>query len=156
MRLFILLLSFFISAQSFAVSISLDLFQNNSKASSVTITQSQYVVSGVAELIVGFGIGHAVQGRYVNRGWFFTAAPLLVYFVGLGISSLVDGGHKSGLSYEVNRVSLSLVTALRVWGIIDAWMLPNHYKVKKDNMKFRSHTFSHNNSIALDLLSYRW
>ena len=155
MRFFVILFFLFVSFQSIANPFitnpfSLDLFQSNTKATPVTITQSQYIVSGISELIVGFGVGHAMQGRYFNRGWFFTAAPILVYAVGMGISSLIG---KGDVSQGVVRVSLSLVTALRIWGIVDVWMLPNHYRVKKDrNPKF----FSNKDFISLDVLNYRW
>ena len=34
--------------------------------------QSDRMESGIASLIPGFDLGHALQGRYTKRGWLFT------------------------------------------------------------------------------------
>ena len=37
-----------------------------------TISQGRYIGGGVASIFLGFGIGHAIQGRWKERGWIHT------------------------------------------------------------------------------------
>ena len=52
--------------------------------SSVTeISKNRYITGGVLGTALGFGIGHAVQGRWLSdKGWIFTSAELVT----LGVS----------------------------------------------------------------------
>ena len=50
------------------------------------ISIGKYVTGGVLSYVVGFGVGHAVQGRWNDNGWIFTfgeAASMTVLIYGL-------------------------------------------------------------------------
>src|SRR5215211_7901978 len=36
------------------------------------ITPGKYVGGGITATALGWGIGHAIQGRWLDRGWIFT------------------------------------------------------------------------------------
>ena len=105
-----------------------------------TISNGQYIGGGIATLFLGWGIGHAVQGRYGEKGWIFTAGGA-VFTIGLSgvlYSTLKaaeenpDDPSLSGLGYGF--LGLWLVgTGVKIWELIDVWMLPSHYKVVKES-----------------------
>lgn len=54
----------------------------------IEMDMRDYILGGVLGTTVGFGIGHAVQGRYKQKGWLFTV--LQVASLGLIIYGLSD------------------------------------------------------------------
>lgn len=72
-----------------------------------TITKGQYIGGGVAAIIPGFGIGHAIQGRYREKGWMFTAAELVTFGGALGFSIWSVG--KRVVEFSVKMVVVPLV-----------------------------------------------
>lgn len=50
----------------------------NTHAENVEFSTPRYVTGGVLSLYPGFGIGHAVQGRWAERGWIFTASEIAI------------------------------------------------------------------------------
>lgn len=52
------------------------------------VSTPRYIIGGILGTYpIGFGIGHAIQGRYSDRGWIFTAteaASLAVVIAGVG------------------------------------------------------------------------
>ena len=87
MKLLLSLLFVFCSLPSLAqTSTNSSLTRKDGK---VYISQSRYITSGVASVFPGFGIGHAVQGRWLEKGWKFTAGSSLVIGAGMGLSFLI-------------------------------------------------------------------
>ena len=81
MKLLLILIFVLCSFPSLAqTSNSSSLTRKNGK---VYISQSRYTFSKVVSVFPGFGIGHAVQGRWLERGWKFTAGSSLVLGAGL-------------------------------------------------------------------------
>lgn len=85
------------------------------------IPQNLYVAGGLITLFVPFGIGQAVQGRWAERGWIFTAGELgsigmMIY----GIPRCVD--EDRGCGFMVAGI-LGLA-GFRIWEMIDAWVAP--------------------------------
>ena len=81
------------------------------------------------------GLGHIIQGRYMERGWIFTVGGLvlgggLLYF-GLSFieNAFSDTGEDQTSALGVGAVAcLFGIVGLKIWEIADAWMLPSHYK----------------------------
>ena len=125
-----------------------------------SITQGKYTAGGIVSTSIGFGLGHAIQGRYMQKGWIFTAGELvsLGAFLGYtysGISNVSisledfsnifegseDGDSKNKLKSEkdklikklkISAVFLGIYLGFRIWEKIDIWMLPSDYKVVQE------------------------
>ena len=103
--------------------------ESSEPSAKVQVSTGKYVTGGVLASVFGFGIGHAVQGRYSDRGYIFTAtevAAVATMALGLGSCS------KSKDSYGVETTSCSnggLITlgfgallGFRIWEIVDSWV----------------------------------
>ncbi|MDE0092418.1 MAG: hypothetical protein OXN83_03930 [Oligoflexia bacterium] len=119
-----------------------------------TIPQDQYFAGGAASFVLGFGIGHAIQGRWKERGWIFTAAEIALV---LAVTYFFDQAMKKNsflrdatpsvflvpssdvLSNQVitthtdipSLLSLLAFAGISVWEKIDIFLLPSHYKIVK-------------------------
>jgi hypothetical protein len=83
-------------------------------------------VAGVGlALYPGFGLGHAVQGRWGQRGWFFTVGQVgstMVLLTGI-LSCGPDGKLLSGRCPGAD-VGVAMVLGFKVWEVADAWIHP--------------------------------
>lgn len=128
-----------------------------------TISNQDYIGGGLASLFIGFGAGHAIQGRYVESGWVFTvldvtatASLLTGYFL-----ARFDGGFefppRGVFGYYFYGMAF-LVGVLRIWQTKDAWILPNNYKIGK-NIELSPNLYTTNagDSLGFGLsLKYRF
>lgn len=89
----------------------------------IAVDQGRFYGGGAAGTILGFGIGHGIQGRYSESGWIFTATEL-------GSFALIMAGASTcvGDSLNENNKDCSLVSfgaagflVARVFEIIDLW-----------------------------------
>ena len=77
-----------------------------------------------------------MQGRYKERGWIFTAGEA-VALGGAIVSDFLfvsDVAESGKVSFGKRGLSLAFLVAfgaVKVWETIDAFMLPDHYKVVK-------------------------
>ena len=102
-----------------------------------TISQGAYVGGGVLGTVFGFGIGHAVQGRWLKTGWVHTVLQgASVAVLGLQapgqIYALTRGG---GWNVRDGKDALALIASLvfltdKIWEIIDVWVLPSSYRLR--------------------------
>ena len=103
-----------------------------SNPSYVHITNARYTAGGFLSIIPGFGIGHAAQRRWLEKGWIFTIGEVLL--LGGLIYSLL---HMKSIAPETRLIRaaglpcLVGLVGLRGWEMADAWNLPSHYKVSK-------------------------
>lgn len=121
-----------------------------------TISNGRYLGGGFLSIFPGFGIGHAIQGRYMEKGWIFTVTELatiggfILSVISLttdlkdGVKDIVKTTEESK-DFEFDDIdfgsvkikgSLSLAFLLtyisvKAWEMTDAFMLPSHYKVVK-------------------------
>ena len=126
-----------------------------SNPSYVHISNGQYMAGGMLSIFTGWGIGHAVQGRWLEKGWIFTAGGILLngglfYFLYSAFDDISNVAKaateeqavdENSLKSEVEDSVVNLAAGvivfsiaslgLKVWEIADAWMLPSHYKVSK-------------------------
>jgi hypothetical protein len=91
----------------------------------VKVPYDAYVLGGILGILPGFGIGHAVQGRYFDGGWAFT------FTEAIGASLLVAGGIVFATATP-NTSQRNLGTGLmvggaifyggfKIWEILDVW-----------------------------------
>jgi hypothetical protein len=116
------------------------------------ISTTRYVVGGIAGSIYGLGIGHAIEGRYLEKGWIFTAAESLgagLAVGGLAMSLSNCSDPYLGLSFlqqcESNpsaiamfSAGVAIVAGFRVWEIVDLWTTPLEYNSEYRKVKARS------------------
>ena len=94
-------------------------------SSLIPISQTKYLQGGLLGTIVGFGTGHAIQGRWRREGWKHTAwqagAAALTAYGWLRISS----------AYRLmSLVGVPLWAALKIVEIASVWgPSPDHYRI---------------------------
>lgn len=92
------------------------------------ISNTSYVIGGILGTYpFGLGIGHAIQGRYLDKGWIFTVGELssaVLIFASLG--DCWDSSSERWGSCSGGGVALGLTgfLAFRIWEIIDVWAAP--------------------------------
>lgn len=105
------------------------------------ISQAQYVFGGIIGTYpVGFGVGHAIQGRYSDKGWIFTVGEIgsiVVLMSGVGdcmssISNRYDGCN-GGLLF----LGAAGFVGFRIWEIVDVWAAPPEINRRYRELKQR-------------------
>ncbi|MCO4763756.1 MAG: hypothetical protein KC502_19745 [Myxococcales bacterium] len=104
------------------------------------ISSGSYVLGGLLGTWMGFGIGHAVQGRYSDGGGIFTLGQ--VVGLGVGLTGMIRSIESRSCEFDVQgnafcgsgrnedmwtAIGVSgfvLYAAVRVWEIIDLWASP--------------------------------
>ena len=51
--------------------------ERESSTNLTTVSKTNYYAGGALSILPGFGIGHAVQGRWREKGWIFTAGEVV-------------------------------------------------------------------------------
>lgn len=108
------------------------------------LSTSRYVVGGIlATYPLGLGIGHAVQGRYTEKGWIFTVgelASLTVLMAGFGDCAMSSAGaDSSDCSKQGGLIFVGAMSYLgfRVWEAVDAWVVPLEQNRRYRELKSR-------------------
>ena len=108
--------------------------------STKTINNLKYAVSGGLSVIPGFGVGHALQGRYMEKGWLFTVGELLTLggFLLMGPSFSVRWFEIEFTDDVIDILSFNFLVSVslfvifigfKIWEAVDIWILPSNYKV---------------------------
>lgn len=87
------------------------------------ITAGPYIAGGIVGSVVGFGSGHAIQGRYLHDGWIFTLLEGSLLGIGAAAGDFSPGYLGSG-RIGVQGVTLFMLMGVRVWQIVDLWAKP--------------------------------
>lgn len=92
------------------------------------ISTARYIIGGVLGTYpLGLGIGHAIQGRYLESGWIFTAGELgSIGLIVIGFSNCLDNtwsNRSCGSNLAINLGVVGLI-GFKVWEIIDLWAVP--------------------------------
>lgn len=104
------------------------------------ISTTRYVVGGVLGTYpLGFGIGHAIQERYSDRGWIFTVGELgsiVVAAAGMGdcVTNWSSSGSCNGGLFFLGIFSF---VGFRIWEIIDLWAVPPELNERYRELKHR-------------------
>ena len=122
-------------------------------------------------LLSGWGIGHAIQGRYNDRGWIFTVSSgalytgliASVFFIGAeAISATADRDLASALAAITRLNAFAIIASVgilgvSIWGIVDVWDIPSHYKIVKEKPFSVQPLFAFYNEEEIDIgLSLRY
>ena len=171
-----ILLFLCLTISSLAFSMEMD-----SSTNLTEVSKTNYYAGGVLGVLPGFGIGHAVQGRWMEKGWIFTAGEIvsatgLVYFA-LGFidglpsaKEIVDhysDDPNSGSSIStgtfikgaVALVFLTLFLGFKAVETVDAWSFSHHhYKVAEESSyQLKPSYYSYNGADAVGLsLNFKW
>ena len=103
-------------------------------SSHITIANARYIAGGVTSIMPGLGVGHAVQGRYMEKGWIFTLGQLgflwgLWYFFVSGLDD--DSGDTKKAMSIGERMTMTAfmfgLVGMKIWEMADAW-IPSLYK----------------------------
>ena len=163
------------------ISFSVFSMEMDSSSNPMEISKTNYYVGGVLGVLPGFGIGHAVQGRWMEKGWIFTAGEVvsvagLVYFALEFIDGLPSSKEILDRYSEDSSAGFSISTGTKVKGAValafltlflgfkavetvDAWSFSHHhYKVAEGNSyQLRPSYYSYNGEEALGLsLNFKW
>jgi hypothetical protein len=92
------------------------------RGSGVGISKGKYIAGGIVGTAAGFGIGHAIQGRYGSKGWIFTVTE----GIGLGLFyysfySLFTNPSMFAIQFYGG---LAMFLGFHIWEIIDVWAAP--------------------------------
>ena len=112
-----------------------------------TINQGHYIGGGVASLFLGFGIGHAIQGRWKERGWIHTilqsvsvlaiTGTFIFFVLSDNLDSFINDPYR-GIpvgSFIIGTAAM-LNTGSRIWEMIDVWILPDSIKIISQKHNF--------------------
>lgn len=103
-------------------------------------TQGEIVGGGLIGTFFGFGLGHAVQGRWSDKGWLFTvgeggAMALMMSTMADCIDETLDGPQ----TCNENWLAFSAIAfgVLRLWEIVDVWAGPARYNSEVRRLRWR-------------------
>lgn len=107
------------------------------------VSQTSWLVGGILGTWMGFGLGHAAQGRYGDGGLIFTGGELLLITVGMvGLTQSLSndtscspqfqgqcqaGGDNQGFWTATMIVGFVGYTVMRVWEAVDVWTGPSRW-----------------------------
>ena len=130
-----LLLVLFAFAFVFRINANANVSPATNAVEETGMSHSQYVTGGVLGSIFGLGIGHAVQGRYSERGWIFTTSDVTGILL-LANANCFRGRDSNSQDRAVRErgdcentgqalLGASLIISSRVLQILDLWVLGN-------------------------------
>ena len=99
-------------------------------SSSGSIGTGAYVIGGLLAIYPGFGIGHIVQGRWLEKGWIFTLSEgiagtaLVANTMGCALGSILSGSSSSGSNWSQMATWYGAFLVFKIWEIGDAWISP--------------------------------
>ncbi len=111
-----------------------------------TYGTGEIVGGGLLGTLVGFGTGHAAQGRWRDTGWIYTAGESASFLVLAGGAAACSGGRddddddedlrvfsdSAGCVVIVAAVTLGTFAVFRIAEIVDVWATPQVH-----NKRFR-------------------
>ena len=106
------------------------------------ISDGQHIGGGLLAIFPGFGLGQAVQGRWLEKGWMFTLGETVfgVAFT-IGLTNVIVGCtfHRDECDEAPTLMTVGLigVAAFRVWGAIDAFTAPPEHNRRVRALKAR-------------------
>lgn len=105
------------------------------------ISTARYVTGGILGTYpIGFGVGHAIQGRWSQDGWIFTAGELIsVAAIVGGLLGCVDNAFDDQKCSDVERTLVGAGVigffGFRIWEIVDVWAVPPSQNKKYRKLK---------------------
>jgi hypothetical protein len=101
-------------------------------------TIGERVGGAVVAGLVGFGSGQALQGRWRQRGWIFSAAEPAALVIGIiGLWQCPDDGC-TGLSQASAITGFLGLLSFRAWGFFDAVIAPANHNRRLERLRVRA------------------
>ena len=93
------------------------------------IDQGQILAGGLVGTFFGFGLGHAVQGRFSDRGWIFLLGEGASMASVMTFAFTCADGIESNCDNNTGFLVAGLVgiVVFRVWELVDVWGGPAAY-----------------------------
>jgi hypothetical protein len=107
------------------------------------ISDARSVTGGVTALLVGFGTGHVIEGRWRERGWWFTLGDSVLDTIAFG-SLLVAADCAEGDCHSQKAIDGvtygALIAALgfRLWETYDAVVVPREQNARIQQLRARA------------------
>lgn len=95
----------------------------------------RYVLGGIIGTYPGFGIGHAIQGRWGTKGWIFTAGETASLFVIVAGASSMDFYDENSKGLATVSLGALAFAGFHIWEIIDVWYGGNEQRKEYDYLK---------------------
>ncbi|MFZ3229510.1 MAG: hypothetical protein WA160_04845 [Pseudobdellovibrio sp.] len=102
--------------------------ENKNQDGKVEVSTGKYITGGILGSVIGFGIGHAVQGRYAEKGLLFSVGEAVGFTLVIsGAVKCIDEKDKSTnkeCSSSANSQILIggvAMLGLHIWEIVDVW-----------------------------------
>ena len=116
------------------------------------ISDGRYYGGAALGTYIGFGVGHAIQGRYQDKGWIFTAGQVGSLFVAAtGITKcLFDSDtYKEDNSCSNTQLQIGVwgLIIFKGWEIFDLWYTP--YKI---NQRYKELSEVKNDSVTVNII----
>jgi hypothetical protein len=109
------------------------------------IPSGEHLGGSLLGAVVGFGIGQAIQGRWVERGWLFTlgegAAMVALAWGGTRIATHCPAGEASGCGDRGVGLAMGgglALAGLRIWSTLDALIVPTLYNRRLAELRNRA------------------
>lgn len=84
----------------------------------VLSSKDRFIAGGIVGTFIGFGSGHAIENRYEQKGWIFTASEGICV-VALLASYILP--LPAPVSFSLNLGGSFGFLGFRVWEIVDLW-----------------------------------
>ncbi len=95
------------------------------------ISGARHVTGTVVAVVPGLGLGHAIQGRWKERGWIFTFGQLVTF--GMATVAAAESDLDQNIVTTLAIAGWGGWLSLRVWEVTDAVIGP-----KRHNMRVRA------------------
>ncbi len=106
------------------------------------ISTPAYVIGGIIGTYpVGLGVGHAIQGRYMDKGWIFTVGELgsvAIMVAALGDCVYSSVGGYSNCNGGLGWLAVMGFVGFRIWEIVDVWAAPPEINRRYREIKMRT------------------
>ena len=102
-------------------------------------TKETYIIGGIIGTYPGFGFGHAIQGRWLDRGWIYTTGEvtsLIVASAGL-VNCVDDGADDNDCNSSAITVGLLGYVGFKIAEIYDVWVGGARYRERYDRLRGR-------------------
>ncbi|HLU67744.1 MAG TPA: hypothetical protein VKZ63_15780 [Kofleriaceae bacterium] len=99
-----------------------------------------HIAGGLVGTMFGFGLGHAVQGRFGDRGWIFMAGEagsIAAILIWASTCAEYDGHCEQSTGWLV--AGLAGIAVFRVWELIDVWAGPSTHNERVRRARARAY-----------------
>lgn len=105
------------------------------------IGEGAHIGGGLVGTFFGFGLGHLIQGRFVERGWIFAAGEAVA--TGMLVKFMVECMETSGeetCDQHADWLAAGMLIAIgfRVWEIADVWYGPSVHNDRVREIRWRA------------------